>query len=253
MNENNSLMSLLFIPGNKVERFDKVKVRTNASGIIIDLEDTVADIEQKNKARVSVIEYLKKTSKAKEDFKYCLRINSLNTIHGFRDILSLLEADVVPDVLVLPMVESASTLHQLDSLFQGKTPSYIALIESTEGFRDIDQIAHSSSNLVGLALGGGDLTFELGASCSWDSLLYFRSQLVVAAKNANLIALDVPFNDIRVQSDGLFKEEVRKIKSLGFDGKLCIHSRQVDMLQEIFNVPEVKGHSIDLGSSDFDL
>ncbi|MED7819440.1 MULTISPECIES: hypothetical protein [unclassified Francisella] len=46
---------------------------------------------------------------------------------------------------------------------------------------------------------------------------------------------------------------MRKIKSLGFDGKLCIHSRQIDMLKEVFNVPEVKEHSVDLGSSAFDL
>ncbi|MED7789598.1 CoA ester lyase [Francisella sp. 19X1-34] len=246
-------MSLLFIPGNRAERFDKVKDTTKASGIVIDLEHTIAEIDQKNKARISTIEYLKKASKGKEDFKYCLRINSLSTIHGFRDILSLLESDVVPDVLVLPMVESANTLHQLDSLFEDKAPSYIALIETTEGFRNIHQIAHSSNNLVGLALGGGDLTSELGASCSWATLLYFRSQLIAAAKNANLIALDVSFNDIRVKSDELFKEEVRKIRSLGFDGKLCIHSRQVDMLQGIFNIPEVEEHLIDLGSSEFDL
>ncbi|MED7819787.1 MULTISPECIES: HpcH/HpaI aldolase/citrate lyase family protein [unclassified Francisella] len=185
MSKKSSLMSLLFIPGNKVERFDKVRNTTNASGIIIDLEGTVADVREKNEARTNVIEYLKKTSRQNQNFKYCLRINSLDTIHGFRDILSLLEADVVPDVLVLPMVESANTLHQLDSLFQGKAPSYMALIESTEGYRNIDQIAHSSSNIVGLALGGGDLTSELGASCSWDALLYFRSRLVAAAKNAN--------------------------------------------------------------------
>lgn len=252
MSKKSLLMSLLFIPGNRVERFDKVK-NTNASGIIIDLEDTVADIDQKNKARNGVIKYLKKTPREKESFKYCLRINSLNTIHGFRDVLSLLEADVVPDVLILPMVESANTLHQLDSLFKEKAPSYIALIESTEGYRNIDQIAHSSRNIEGLALGGGDLASELGALCSWDSLLYFRSRLVAAAKNANLIALDVPYNDIRVQNNDLFREEVRKIKSLGFDGKLCIHSRQVDILQEIFNISEAKCHSVELGSSDFNL
>ncbi|QIW09751.1 CoA ester lyase [Francisella sp. LA112445] len=253
MNKNNSLMSLLFIPGNRVERFDKVKNTTNASGIIIDLEGTVADVHEKNEARTNAIEYLKRISRQNQSFKYCLRINGLDTIHGFRDILLLLEAGVIPDVLVVSMVESANTLRQLDSLFQGKAPSYIALIESTEGYRNIDEIAHSSSNLIGLALGGGDLTSELGASCSWDSLLYFRSRLVAAAKNANLIALDVPFNDVRVQSDELFREEVRKIKSLGFDGKLCIHSRQADMLKEVFNAPDVKGPSIDLGSSDFDL
>ncbi|ASG67717.1 hypothetical protein fh0823_04370 [Francisella halioticida] len=82
MNENNSLASLLFIPGNRTERFDKVKDTTNASGIVIDLEHTIADIDQKNKAKTSSIEYLKKASKAKGDFKYCLRINSLNTVHG---------------------------------------------------------------------------------------------------------------------------------------------------------------------------
>ncbi|ASG67718.1 hypothetical protein CDV26_04300 [Francisella halioticida] len=58
---------------------------------------------------------------------------------------------------------------------------HLYYIESTESFRNIHQIADSSNNLVGLALGGGDLVSELGV-----------------AKNANLIALDVPFNDIRV-------------------------------------------------------
>lgn len=46
---------------------------------------------------------------------------------------------------------------------------------------------------------------------------------------------------------------MRKVKSLGFDGKLCIHPRQVGVVQEVFKTSEKKESAIDFGSSDFEL
>ncbi|WP_150466574.1 HpcH/HpaI aldolase/citrate lyase family protein [Francisella sp. SYW-9] len=233
MNMNILLTALLFTPGNRPERFEKVK-QTNANGIIIDLEDAVAKPIEKDSARLNAIEYLKNKPKNKTSFKYCLRINGLDTTHGFKDVIALIEANVFPDILLLPKVESANTLYQLDSLFKDNAPLYIALIESTKGYRNIDEIAQSSKNLIGLAFGGGDLAEELEASFTWEPLLYFRSRLVAAAKNANLSALDVPYINLKAHNNNDLIEETRKVKALGYNGKLCIHPKHIDGIQEVF-------------------
>ena len=62
--------------------------------------------------------------------------------------------------------------------------------------------------------------------------LFARSQLINAARSANIQAIDTVFSD--VNDEEALRESVREAKELGFEGKGCIHPRQIKPIHEEF-------------------
>lgn len=48
------------------------------------------------------------------------------------------------------------------------------------------------------------------------------------------MALDVPYINLKAQNNDALIEETKKVKSLGYNGKLCIHPKHIDAIQEVF-------------------
>ena len=62
--------------------------------------------------------------------------------------------------------------------------------------------------------------------------LFSRSQVVNAARSAGIQAIDTVFSD--VGDDVGLRLSVQEAKELGFDGKGCIHPRQIKPIHEEF-------------------
>jgi citrate lyase subunit beta/citryl-CoA lyase len=95
---------------------------------------------------------------------------------------------------------------------------------------------------MGVSFGAGDYSREIGAGMGVTSLSpeeYFlmashpRSCIALAARAANIFAIDAPFFGLVIDIDGLVKE-VRKVKLMGFTGKLLVHPRHVDPVNQVF-------------------
>lgn len=63
-------------------------------------------------------------------------------------------------------------------------------------------------------------------------LYYAREAIVHAARNAGIYCFDTAYADIN-NLEG-FREEVQFIKDLGFDGKSCVHPKQIAIVHEIY-------------------
>lgn len=59
----------------------------------------------------------------------------------------------------------------------------------------------------------------------------------MACREVGIYALDTVYSDIN--NDEGFLEEVKLIKQLGFDGKSCIHPRQIKPIHQVFT-PTIK-------------
>jgi citrate lyase subunit beta/citryl-CoA lyase len=96
------------------------------------------------------------------------------------------------------------------------------------------EIATASSNVVALTIGLEDYTADLGTRRTNEGRESFwaRSQVVNAARAAHVQPIDTVFSDVR-DMEGL-RESVLEAKSLGFDGKGCIHPRQIRVIHEAF-------------------
>lgn len=208
--------SYLFVPGNRPERFDKA-LASGADAVIVDLEDAVPP-EAKLAAREAVAAWL---SPARA---IVLRLNAAGT-PWFEDDLALARRPGVAAVM-LPKAERAADVAGLGEV------SVIALLESAAGLAEARAIA-ACANVRRLAFGAIDFQLDLGMQAGFDDLLAFRSEIALASRLADL---DPPIDSpsVAIEQAEEVEREARAARRLGFGGKLCIHPRQVAVVNAAF-------------------
>jgi citrate lyase subunit beta/citryl-CoA lyase len=229
---------------------------SGADLFFLDLEDATAPSE-KASARQNVIRAIKDLDW--QDRPTFYRINSLDTPYWYRDVIEVVEeAGEELDLILVPKVERPEDLHTLDTLLQsveitaGLDPGKVKLeaqIETAKGLTNIDAIASATKRLEALVFGPGDYAASvrmpqtsIGTMDEWDEAYpghrfhYAMHRIVVAARAADLRAIDGPVADYR-DEEGL-RKSCLVARSLGFDGKWCIHPGQVETVNEVFSPAE---------------
>lgn len=222
--------SMLFVSGEKVERFPKA-MAAGADLVCIDLEDAVHP-DRKQEARATVLGWLKARPAAEAGPRVALRLNGLRTAHGLRDVIALVDSGVQIDWLLLPKVEDAADIQCIAAWAGAQIGAIAALIETPLGIENARAVAGAGGKLGALMLGGADLSAELGAQFGWDGLFPARGRLVNAARASGLQAWDVPHVDIGNLAS--LSEETRKVLALGFDCKTAIHPQQIQTIHAAF-------------------
>ena len=225
--------SLIFVPGNKPEWFPKA-LKYGADVVCVDLEDAIAP-HQKDAAREATLT-LFDDYKKKSQPECVVRINSLRSADGIRDVMGILERTRPPPALMLTKVKSSDEVCQLEELLTAPPHDSIrfhVIIETNDGLEAAYQIAQSSRRIDSLLFGGVDMSAELRTNLDWENLLYARSQLVHAAAGANIDLIDVPSLDLE-DIEGLEKA-AKASAGLGFTGKAAIHPKQVPVINTWFS------------------
>jgi len=230
--------SRLYLPGNEPKFYPNAGLH-QPDGIILDLEDSVAPSE-KDAAQLLVRNTLRSI-----DFYGAERMVRINQIPQGLDDLKF----VVPNnihVIVIPKCESGKDVllveekvNELKKLHKIKDNIFfMPIIESALGVEKAFEIASSSKNICSLAVGLEDYTADIGVPRTKDGRESFaaRSKIVNAAKAAGVQAIDTVFSDVN-DMDGL-KESVIEAKQLGFEGKGCIHPRQIKVVHEALTPTE---------------
>lgn len=244
--------SLLSVPATKLRMIEKALV-SGADGVLIDLEDAVAP-EQKAEAREGVIRTVRESDW--QGRRRTFRINALDTPYFYRDLIEIVEAvGVSLDCILVPKVQRAEDLYVVDTLL-GQLESEMQLeprkirlegqIESACGLINVNEIARSSSRLEALHYGPGDLAADLqmpqnsvGTMDEWDKSYpghrfhYAMERIVTAARANGVQAMDGPVADYK-DEDGLNSSSGIS-RSLGFDGKWCIHPSQIQTVNRRFS------------------
>lgn len=223
--------SMLFVPAIRPDRFQKA-IATGADIVIVDWEDAVIP-DRKAEARMSVGGFFGEPTD-RPVLRY-LRINSPRLPDGLRDLEALFEMEHLPDGIMIPKVESPEEVRWMAEML---TPyradiELFPTVETAKGVRAVAEIALASEASTILGFGAVDLVAETGSDLSWDSLLYTRSQVILAASEARIEALDTVWIDIEDHA-GL-EEEARKARALGFSGKAAIHPSQVAPINAAFS------------------
>ena len=211
----------LFVPANKLDWIEKAE-RSEADALIIDLEDSVP-LEEKSKTRDSLVEYLSSQEISKPFF---IRTNPLTSQEGRKDSSSFGTKKKNFLGLMTPKIERLDELKDLPD-----TLKITLLIETPLAIENLASLA-SDIRVNGIALGGADLSAELGSDMSWDSLLYARSRILAYASINGVFSIDSPFMQID-DLEGL-EEESRRAKSLGFTSKFAIHPNQIEIIRRNF-------------------
>lgn len=220
-----TLRSLLFVPGNRPERFDKAAA-SGADAIILDLEDAVATPDKAH-ARDAVAAWLRAhiawlAAPSAGHPLVLVRINAFGTPWFEADVQACAAAGLRE--WMLPKSEHTTQLQLLQALPQaGIWP----LIESAQGMAHLQQLAAAAS-VRRLVFGSLDFQVDMGmeADAQETELAYYRAQLVLASRVAGLSA---PVDGVSTALDdraGLAQATQRAVRQ-GFAAKLCIHPQQI--------------------------
>jgi len=226
--------SRLYLPGNEPKHFLNAS-QHKPDAIILDLEDSVAP-PAKDAARLLVRNALRVV-----DFGQCERMVRINQgERGLADLDAVVPQNV--HVILIPKVESAEQVQAVDAraekvrLAAGlESPCFLMpIIESALGCFNALAIATASPNIVALTIGLEDYTADLGAQRTPEGRESFWARQVVvnAARAAGVTPIDTVFSDFS-DMEGL-RQSVLEAKALGFEGKGCIHPRQVPVVHEAF-------------------
>lgn len=212
--------SLLFVPGDRPERFAKA-ASSGADAVIIDLEDSVP-AAHKARARAHVVDWLASNP-------VYVRVGAAGTADFDAD-LAMLAGTRAPAAVVLPKAESPDQVEQVAARV-GRDVPVIALVESAAGLMRAAAIVDHRS--VGqLAFGNLDFAADCGITVRGPDeleLLATRSHLVWVSRAAGLPG---PIDGVTadVTDDTAVEHDTTRAARLGFTGKLCVHPRQVDVV-----------------------
>jgi citrate lyase subunit beta/citryl-CoA lyase len=211
--------SYLFVPGNRPERFDKAWA-AGADQVIVDLEDAVPAAE-KAAARAALAAWLS------PDRPVLVRINSADS-EWFAGDLALSARPGVAGIM-LPKAERDA---DLAALAAAGAVAILPLIESALGLWHAAALARMP-RVQRLVFGSIDFSFDLGIKEGYESLLYARSQLVLASRVAG-IAAPVDGVTTTFENPDSVKDDTLRARALGFGGKLCIHPKQLAPVNAAF-------------------
>lgn len=223
--------SLLFVPGNRPERFVKA-LASGAHAVIIDWEDAVAPAD-KAAAREQLAQALPAFSAA-ERARLVLRINAAGTPWHADDLAALpdLAAQGLKAV-VLPKAEDAAPLAAVATAL-GDGGALLPLIESAAGLDTLREIA-ATPQVLRLVFGHLDFQADVGLACGPDEqeLLSVRLQLVLASRRTGL---PPPVDGVSTETRDMAVVRAHAERALrgGFGGKLCIHPAQVAAVHAAF-------------------
>jgi citrate lyase subunit beta/citryl-CoA lyase len=213
--------SYLFVPGDRPERFAKARA-SGADAVIVDLEDAVAPAN-KGAARDAVAGALD------AEHPVVLRINGADTA-WFEDDARLAAHPGVSAVM-LTKAAAVDAVAALRTASGGKP--VLALVESAAGMANLTALA-AAQGVARLVFGSIDFQLDLDIADDDLALLPFRMQLVLASRVANL---PPPVDGVTTALDDAVRieSEARRARSLGFGAKLCIHPRQVPIVNGAFS------------------
>ena len=112
------MRSMLFVPGDRPERFEKAE-SSGADAVILDLEDAVA-ASQRPKAREAIAAHLRRSSRP---LPLWVRINPVDSSDALADLSAIVSAK--PDGVVLPKARNGHDVSRLDH--------WLEALESTHG------------------------------------------------------------------------------------------------------------------------
>jgi citrate lyase subunit beta/citryl-CoA lyase len=247
--------SVLAVPASNLGMAGKA-LASPADAVFLDLEDAVAP-DEKAEARGKIVQALQELDWGNRPTLY--RSNALDTPYFYRDVIEVVEeAGDRLDSILIPKVQRPEDLHVAATLLYqtelavGLEPGKIRIegqIESARGLISVDGIASATGRLMALHFGPGDFAASvrmpltsIGVMDEWDEVYpghrfhYAMQRIVAAARAADLRAVDGPVADYR-DEDGL-RKSCLLARSLGFDGKWCIHPAQIETVNEVFQPTE---------------
>jgi citrate lyase subunit beta/citryl-CoA lyase len=238
--------SMLFMPGTRADMIAKIP-RFAPDVAIADLEDAVApgDKDSARRTAATAIDELGPDVPA----TVLIRVNPVGTPWFAADLAAA--AGSAAAGIVVPKLateEQLGEVRQALAEHDWTDALVVAGIETALGVAGAQTLLDGgpgfSSVLSGAYFGAEDYIADIGGrrSPGGEEVLYARSQVCLAAYLGGIPAVDQVVVDIA--DDARFLADARRGQSLGYQGKMCVHPRQIALAHQVFTpTPEEVAHA----------
>lgn len=237
--ENYLFRSLMFVPAHND------KLMTSASKIasdvlLLDVEDSVQPIENKQVARDNIIKYV--TDGAFKNHFVFPRINDRESGQLLKDLTQLTISGV--DGFMYPKSYTGQDVYFIDKLldtieyekgFPVGTFKLIPLIETSAAVLNAQDICKASKRVVAIAFGCEDFLNDLGGihDAAGESIFTPRAMIALAARANNVAPVDTVH--IKVHDLDDLEKNLIVAKNLGYEGMLVLNPKELPLVHRYFS------------------
>jgi citrate lyase subunit beta/citryl-CoA lyase len=217
--------SYLYVSGIDTERM-AIALITGADAIMVDLEDAVP-AHLKTVAKETVRAWADGLGEVSKEI--WIRVNS-----GEEGMGDLAELRGCPQLtgFVLAKADLRLVRRAVDAV-AGADLQVVPLLETATAVLDARRIAEAG--VQHLEIGEYDLCADVGITPREDEAetAWARGVVVFASRSAGLMPPVAPVS-IEIRDEQRFAESTRRAARQGFVGRVCIHPRQVEVVNDIF-------------------
>lgn len=231
--------SLMFVPAHN-DRLMQSAARSNADVLLLDVEDSVQPVENKQVARNNIIKYVEEG--VFDNRVLFPRINDRESGQLLKDVTQLSIKGVAG--FMYPKARCGEDIYfigklldtiEYDKGFKQGTFKLIPIIETTGAVMNIQDICKASPRVVAVAFGCEDYVTDLEGKHDLDgqSIFFARNMIVNGAHNCGVAAIDTVH--IRVHDLDDLEHNLILSKKLGFDGMLILNPKELPLCHRYYS------------------
>ncbi|MBU0490162.1 MAG: CoA ester lyase [Bacteroidetes bacterium] len=236
------MRSLMFVPAHN-DRLLSAASRSDADVLLLDIEDSVQPVENKQIARDKIIQWV-----TEGKFKYHKvfpRINDRESGQLLRDVHQLTIDGV--DGFMYPKAKSGEDIYFIDKLLDTieyekgieiGTFKLIPLIETAAAVLNAQDICKASKRVVAIAFGCEDFVTDLQGihDDEHESIFTPRAMIAMAARATGVIPVDTVHIKVHDLED--LEVNLKTAKKLGFEGMLILNPKELTLTHQYFSPDE---------------
>lgn len=233
----------MFVPAHNTKLMDSALHR-DADVLLLDIEDSVQPVENKQIARDNIENYVKE-GKFKNKIVFP-RVNDRESGHLLKDVYQLTLDGI--EGFMYPKSKKGEDIYFFGKLLETieyekgiplQTFKIIALIETPGAVLNIQEICTACpERLVAVAFGCEDYMTELGGKHDLESQSIFSARSIIAmgAKANNVIPIDTVH--IRVHDMKDLERNLIIGRNLGFEGMMVLNPKEIPLVHQYYSPSE---------------
>jgi citrate lyase subunit beta/citryl-CoA lyase len=229
----------MFVPAHS-EKLMTSATKLSADVLLLDIEDSVQPLKNKQIARDMVLKYLEE---GKFEGKHIFpRINDRESGQLLKDVTQLSVKGV--DGFMYPKAKTGKDIYFFDKLLETieyekgidtGTFKIIPLIETASAVMNVQEICSVSKRVIAIAYGSEDFITDLEGIHDSEHLSLFtpRALIAMGARAQNVIPIDTVH--VRVKDLEDLEENLKLSVKLGFEGMLVLNPMELELVHQYYS------------------